>query len=156
MLEISPASHLTTFTGTTLNVPSANQLFESRSSASICVVPNIRSLSTSPIPESKSKNCCPFKVILNFPGIEIYSGNADIVKFSEHFWRRIVRLIESNLDNLDIVESVTVSNPVANIDLVLSIEFIARCFIVFKPLIIFTLVNISHVSGFYDIPILSY
>ena len=91
------------------------------------------------MPESNSKNCCPFKVILNYSGIEISSGNADIVKFSEeHFWRRILRLIESNVDNLEIVESVIVYNPVANIDLVQSLEFIARCFIVFKPLIIST------------------
>ena len=50
-----------------------------------------------------------------------------------------MRLVESNLDNLDLVESVILSNPVPNIVLVQSLEFVARCFILFKRLIISTL-----------------
>ena len=68
---------------------------------------------------------------LYFSGIMISSNNVVLLTLSvvEDFTRLIVRFTESNLGSAAILELLIVPTPLANIDLVLSSEFVARSFI---------------------------
>ena len=69
-------------------------------------MPNTNTLLVSWMPESYSKNCCPFEVNLYFSGITISPAVIKLSKLSAlDFERRIVLFIESNLGSAAILDS---------------------------------------------------